>query len=123
MDYSIPNKDEILEALEQRFIKNNQGMYIDGWGCTFYENMLHFIRPPESPYISGKDIHDIRRTNFINEIKYHFPDKFDNSNVFNKCYITSNEMIELVNIMESLYIDGVAEFTSWNRICRNYFRK
>jgi len=128
MDYSIPSKDEIRAALEHRFAKNNDGVYTDKWACTFYENILHFIRSPNGAYIKGEDIHDIKRTNFMNQIKICFPDKFTMNNnefelkVFSECYITPEEFPILVDKMHSLYVDGIAEFKSWNRICKNHYK-
>jgi len=125
MDYSIPSKAEIRAALEHRFAKNKDGGYKDKWACSFYENMLHFIRSPNGAYIQGEDIHDIKRKNFMNEIKICFPHKFMNDNelkVFSKCLITSEEFPILVDKMHSLYVDGIAEFKSWNRICKNHYK-
>lgn len=123
MDYSIPSKKEIREALETRFIIK-EGIYYDAWGCTFYENLIHFLRHPESPYIQGKDLHDIKRTHFMNEIDICFPDKFtlnpyNRLKVFTECCLTHEEMNQLIDKMYLLYTDCIAEFTSWRRVCKN----
>ena len=122
MDYSIPSKDEIKKALETRFI-NKHFIHYDAWGCTFYENIIHFVRSPESPYIKGEDVYDIKRNIFMNEIEKTFPDKFlmnsfNKLKVFSECSITQEEMNRLIDKMHLLYTNGIGEFTSWSRVCR-----
>ena len=119
MDYSPPDKKELRNSLERRFFyKNNK--WSDGWGCTFYENIIHFIRGPSGLYILDEHPLDIQRTNFINQIKVYFPEKFNSGyelKVFCNCFFTNEEFDKLIDVMYQLFKDGVAQFTSWSRIC------
>ena len=125
MDYSPPTKEELREALIRRFSKNkDNNIYYDAWGCTFNENIRNLIRSPIDAYIPGENELDIRRTNFINRVKKEFPNKFihnkDNTlKVFSSCYLTDDEMNKLCDLMYNLYQEGVAEFSSWTRVCNN----
>tara|TARA_B100001094_G_scaffold72968_1_gene69250 strand:- start:713 stop:1093 length:381 start_codon:yes stop_codon:yes gene_type:complete len=120
--YYPPSKDELSKALKKRYIwKKNE--YIDGWCCTFYENVYHLLRQPKGAYIPGEDPIDINNTNFMNEILKIFSDKdianrLGNYQVFSNNSLSEEEFNKLVDIMYKLFQDGVAEFISWDRICR-----
>lgn len=120
--YVPPSKEELSLALKKRFIfKNNK--YTDGWGCTMYENIYHLLRKPEGAYIPREDRIDINNRNFMKEIENNFSDKFNNDNeygykVFSNCYLSELEFDKLVDTMYKMFQEGIAEFISWDRICK-----
>jgi hypothetical protein len=120
--YAAPSNEELSNALKKRFcFKNNK--YTDGWGCTFYENVYHLLRKPEGAHIPSEHPISIQNNNFMNEIEKNFSDKFNSDNeygykVFSNCYLSELEFDKLVDLMYDLFQNNVAEFSSWDRICR-----
>ena len=120
--YYPPSKDELSKALKKRFIWNkDKNKYTDGWCCTFYENVYHLLRKPKGAYTPGEDPIHINNTNFMNEILKIFDKDINTSGtyrVFSNNSLSEEEFNNLVDLMYKLFQDGVAEFISWDRICR-----
>ena len=122
MDYSPPTKDELKNALTKRFVLQKSGKYSDVWACTFYENVYRFLRKPEGAYCPNEHPIAIQNRIFMNHIEKEFPDKFYENpqklKVFGECFLTEFELNKLVDIMYKLYNNEVAQYISWERICR-----
>lgn len=121
MDYFPPSKEELRDALEKRFIEHKEGIYTDGWCCTFYENIYSMTKSPHGLYYMDDPI-QIKKQNFLNEIKKAFPEKYHSEGVLSSCRLTEKEMDQLIDLMHNLYSEGVAEFTSWTRVCKSHKR-
>ena len=79
------------------------------------------MRKPKGAYTPGEDPIDINNTNFMNEILKIFDKEINTSGtyrVFSNNSLSEEEFNNLVDLMYKLFQDGVAEFISWDRICR-----